>query len=45
MDEFLGYNHIRMVFEDEEKISFITDQDLFYYRMMPFNLKNTGATY
>lgn len=31
--------------EDEEKIIFITDRDLFYYRIMPFGLKNVGAMY
>ena len=30
---------------DQEKISFITNQDLFCYKVMPFGLKNTGATY
>lgn len=27
------------------KVSFITDQGLYYYIMMPFRLKNVGATY
>ena len=31
--------------EDEEKITFITNKDLFCYRIMPFGLKNVGATY
>ena len=30
---------------DQEKTSFITNQDLFCYKVMPFGLKNTGATY
>ena len=30
---------------DQEKISFITNQDLLCYKVMPFGLKNTGATY
>ena len=34
-----------MASENEEKISFITNQGLFCYRIMPFDLKNTGATY
>lgn len=31
--------------KDEEKITFITNVRIFYYKIMPFGLKNTGATY
>ena len=30
---------------DQEKISFITSQGLFCYKVMPFGLKNAGETY
>ena len=30
---------------DQEKTSFVTDQGTYYYRVMPFGLKNAGATY
>ena len=45
MDAFSGYNQIRMEEADQEKTSFVTSQGLFYYKVMPFRLKNTGATY
>ncbi|GKF05617.1 hypothetical protein Tco_0036285, partial [Tanacetum coccineum] len=31
--------------EDEEKMTFYTDQGAFCYTKMPFCLKNTGSTY
>ena len=31
--------------EDEEKTTFITSQGLYCYKVMPFGLKNVGATY
>ena len=45
MDVFLGYNQIVMNEEDQEKTSFITSKRLFYYRVVPFGLKNAEATY
>ena len=30
---------------DQEKTSFVTVQGTYYYRVMPFGLKNAGATY
>ena len=30
---------------NQEKTSFVTSQRLFCYKMMPFELKNIGATY
>uniref|UniRef100_A0A2N9H1Z5 Integrase catalytic domain-containing protein n=1 Tax=Fagus sylvatica TaxID=28930 RepID=A0A2N9H1Z5_FAGSY len=40
-----GYNQIVMDEEDQEKTSFITSRGLFCYKVMPFGLKNAGATY
>ena len=45
MDAFSGYNQLRMDVSDQEKTSFVTSQGLFCYKVMPFGLKNAGATY
>ena len=45
IDAFSGYNKIKMDEADKEKTSFITSQGLFCYKVMPFSLKNAGATY
>lgn len=45
MDAFSGYNQIKIHEFDQEKTTFITDQELYYYRVMPFGLKNAGVTY
>src|ERR1044072_6208721 len=45
MDGFSGYNQIRMAPEDMEKTSFIMPWGTLCYKVMPFGLKNAGATY
>ena len=45
MDAFSGYNQISMDPSDQEKTSFVIRQGTYYYRVMPFGLKNTGGTY
>uniref|UniRef100_A0A804JHV5 Flavin-containing monooxygenase n=1 Tax=Musa acuminata subsp. malaccensis TaxID=214687 RepID=A0A804JHV5_MUSAM len=45
MDAFSGYNQIRMAPEDQEHTAFITNQGVYFYKVMPFGLKNAGATY
>ncbi|KAL6336582.1 hypothetical protein AAG906_025137 [Vitis piasezkii] len=45
MNGFFGYNKILMAPEDMEKTSFITKWGTYCYRVMPFGLKNAGATY
>ena len=52
MDAFSGYNQISMKPKDAfmdpndpEKTSFVTAQGTYCYRVMPFGLKNAGATY
>ena len=45
MDAFSRYNQIKLDEADQEKTSFITSQELFCYKVMPFGLKNAWATY
>jgi hypothetical protein len=45
MDAYSGYNQIKLKKEHEEKIAFITPYVVFCYQVMPFGLKNAGATY
>ena len=45
MDVFSSYNQIRMEETNQEKTSFVTSQGLFYFRVMPFGLKNARVTY
>ena len=45
MDGFSGYNQIMMAEEDKAKTAFTTHWGTYAYDVMPFGLKNTGATY
>ena len=45
MDAFSGYNQISIDPDDQEKTLFVTAQGTYCYRVMPFGLKNAGATY
>ena len=44
-DAYSGYNQILMCHIDEEKTGFITPTANYCYKVMPFDLKNMGATY
>ena len=45
MDAFSGYNQIKMNPKDQVHTSFITSFGTYCYRVMPFGLKNAGATF
>ena len=45
MDGSLGYNQIRMALRDKELTVFCTSKGIYCYKVMPFGLKNVGATY
>ena len=45
MNGFSSYNQIKMVKEDKAKIAFTIHWGTYAYDVMPFGLKNTGATY
>ena len=45
MDAFSCYNQISMDPNDQEKTLFVTGQGTYCYQVMPFGLKNVGATY
>jgi transcription antitermination factor NusA-like protein len=45
LDANSGYHQIPIYPEDEEKTTFITKSDIYYYRVIPFGLKNAKTTY
>ncbi|MCH79596.1 hypothetical protein A2U01_0000348 [Trifolium medium] len=45
MDAYSGYNQIPMAESDKQKTAFMTESGNYYYNVMPFGLKNAGATY
>ena len=45
LDAFQGYHQIALAVEDQEKTVFISPNANYHYTVMPFRLKNAGATY
>ncbi|XP_022891750.1 uncharacterized protein LOC111406590 [Olea europaea var. sylvestris] len=45
LDAFSRYHQIPMATEDQKKTSFMADFAIYCYKVMPFGLKNAGATY
>ena len=44
-DAFTGYNQWKMHLDDEDKIAFITNEGVYYHRVMLIGLKIAGAIY
>ena len=42
---FQGYHQIALATKDQEKTAFISPHANYHYTVMPFRLKNVGATY
>ena len=42
---FASYNQVKMLLDDELKMTFITNEGVYCYWMMLFELKNAGVTY
>ena len=45
LDAFQGYHQIALATEDQEKTTFISPEANYHYIVIPFGLKNAGATY
>ena len=45
INAFQGYHQIALATEDQENMSFISPDTNYHYTVMPFGLKNAGATY
>ncbi|GFS40490.1 hypothetical protein Acr_00g0068850 [Actinidia rufa] len=45
LDAYRGYHQIALHGPDQEKTAFMTPRGVFCYKVMPFGLKNAGATY
>ena len=39
------YHQILMNEEGEEKMTFVIEKETYFYKMMPFGLKNDGVAY
>ena len=45
LDTFQGYYQIPLVLDDQKRTAFVTPVGNYHYKVMPFGLKNAGATY
>ena len=42
---FQGYHQIPLALGNQKKIAFVTPTRNYYYKVIPFGLKNVGSTY
>jgi len=45
MDAYSGYNQIKIYLPNENKTTFTTSRGIFFYKVMPFGLKNIVAIF
>ena len=45
LDAFQGYHQMPLALGDQEKTVFVIPTGNYYYKVMPFDLKNAGSTY
>ncbi|GKV39829.1 hypothetical protein SLEP1_g47544 [Rubroshorea leprosula] len=45
LDASSGYHQVQLLLDDQEKMAFYAGDTIYCYVMMPFGLKNAGATY
>ena len=45
LDAFQGYHQIPLALDNQERTAFVTPVGNYHYKVMPFDLKNAGATY
>ena len=45
LDAFQGYHQIPLALGDQESTTFVTPIGNYHYKVLPFGLKNAGATY
>ena len=45
LESYRGYHQIPFAEQDQEKTVFITPKGTYFYKVMPFGLKNAGVTY
>ena len=45
LDAFQGYYQIPLALDNQQKTTFVTPIENYYYTIMPFGLKNAGSTY
>ena len=45
MDTYFGDNQIKIHPLDEDKTAFTTSREIYYHKVMAFELKNAGSTF